>query len=240
MHRDMPTSSCRQMTYRGIERVSKGKCWSIDPSRCLRQKTRIAGVQPTPCPRTKGDLMKSLPIFALSASLVFLALGSRGAYAQQEIDPDHFDPPTTEPIPQPRTADSKIRVIRYHGTFSLPNSVRCGGKKLDPGKYFISVRSDGKVGHATLIQKGRAIEIARVIQTEAPQQSNEVVVEENNKNGRTLSLVRISGFAFVFSPRHSTDSSPNSTPIRTEKLPLTVIATNKIAKHAPSQASPKR
>ena len=184
--------------------------------------------------------MKSLSIFAISAVLAFsVALGGPGAYAQQEIDPDHFDSPNTESMPQPKTVDSKVRAIRFHGTFSLPYGVLCKGKKLAPGKYSIALRSDGKVGQVTFNQKGQAIEIAGVIQTEVPKQRGEEIVVENSENGRTLSLVRISGFAFVFDPNHFAASSPNSMSTRTERLPLTVIATDDIANRGASPASHK-
>ena len=182
--------------------------------------------------------MKSLSIFTISAVLAFsVALGGPSVYAQQEIDPDHFDSANTESMPQPKTVDSKVRAIWFHGTFSLPYGVLCKGKKLAPGKYSISLRSDGKVGQVTFNQKGQSIEIAGVIQTEVPKQRAEAIVVENNKNGRTLSLVRISGFAFVFDPNHFAASSPNSMSRRIERLPLRVIATNDVANRGPSPAS---
>ena len=146
-------------------------------------------------------------------------LGPAGAYAQAEIDPDHFDSPNAQPIPQ------RVRLLRYDGTFSLPYSVRCNGKKLAPGKYSISLRFDGKVGRATLNQKNHAIEIAPVVQTDAPKQRDEVVVVENNQTGRTLSVVRVSSFDLVFDPKHSADAS-DGTPAPTKTLPLRVIVRN--------------
>jgi len=146
-------------------------------------------------------------------------LGPSPADAQAEIDPDHFDSPNTQPIPQ------LVRLLRYDGTFSLPYSVLCNGKELPPGKYSISLRFDSEVGRATLNQKNRAIEIAPVVQREAPKQRDEVIVLENNQTGRTLSLVRVSGFDFVFDPKHSADP-PDGGPARTKKLPLKVIVRN--------------
>lgn len=231
---------CEQTIYRGIERGSKERSPGIDPFRWLRHKTgdvrRPAQVANA---RRKGDPMKSLSIFAISAALALSVLGGRGAFAQQEIDPDHFDSPPTEPAPQPRTADRKGTVTRYDRAFSLPYSALCNGKKLAAGKYSISLRSDGNVGQAALYQKGHAVEIVSVVQTRAPQHHHEVVVVENDKNGRTISIVRVSGFDFVFDPKHSADSSPNSRLVRTEKLPLTPIATNEIASRAASRTSTK-
>jgi len=182
--------------------------------------------------------MKSLSIFTISAALA-LALGGPGAYAQQEIDPDHFDSPNTQPITQPRPADRKVKVVGYHGTFSLPYAVLCSGKKLAPGKYAISLRSQGNVGQATLNQKGRAIDIAAAVQREMSKQRDEVVVVENNNRGRTLSVVRVSGLDFVFDPQRWADPSADGKSTRTDKLPLTVIAPSEVANQVPSQASPK-
>jgi hypothetical protein len=39
----------------------------------------------------------------VTALTVLMALGDAGAYAQAEIDPDHFDSLNTEPFDQPKT-----------------------------------------------------------------------------------------------------------------------------------------
>ena len=206
---------------------------------CLRQKTVNAGVRPTRrILEAKVSLMKSISIFAISAALA-LALGGPGAYAQQEIDPDHFDSPNTQPVPQPRAADRKVKGAGYHGTFSLPYTALCSGKKLAPGKYSISLRSQGNVGQATLNQKGHAIDIAAAVEREMSKQHDEVAVVENNKRGRTLSVVRVSGLDFVFDPQRWAGAPADGKPTRTDKLPLTVIAPNEVANQVPSQASPK-
>jgi hypothetical protein len=147
-------------------------------------------------------------------------------YAQAEIDPDHFDSPNAQPIPQ------LVRLLRYDGTFSLPYSALCNGKKLAPGKYSISFHFDGKVGRATLNQENHAIEVAGVVQKEAPKQRDEVVVAENNQRERTLSVVRVSGFDFLFDPKRPAGPS-DGMPARTKKLPLKVIVRNEIATQVP-------
>ena len=159
-----------------------------------------------------------------------VTLGPSRAYAQAEIDPDHFDSPGAQPIPQ------QVRLLRYDGTFSLPYSVLCNGKKLAPGKYSISFRFDGKVGRATLNQEKHAIEIAPVVQKEAPKQRDEVVVAENNQRERTLSVVRVGGFDFVFDSKHSAGPA-DGRPVRTKKLPMKVIVRNEITTQVPSHAS---
>jgi hypothetical protein len=159
-------------------------------------------------------------------------LGASRASAQAEIDPDHFDSPNAQPIPQ------LVRLLRYDGAFSLPYSVLCNGKRLAPGKYSISFRFEGKVGRAILNQENHAIEIAPVVQTEASKQRDEVVVVENNRTGPTISVVRVSGFDFVFDAKDSADP-PGGSPERTKKLPLKVIVRKEIATQVPSLASPK-
>lgn len=157
-----------------------------------------------------------------------MMLGPSPAYSQAEIDPDHFDSPSAQPIPQ------RIRLLRYDGIFSLPYSVRCRGNKLAPGKYSISLRFDGQVSRATLNQQNHAIEIAHVVPTDAPKQRDEVVVVENDQTGRSLSLVRVSGFDFVFDPEHPA-GAPGGRPKRTKKVPLKVIVRNEIATRVPTR-----
>jgi len=161
-------------------------------------------------------------------------LGCSGAYAQAEIDPDHFDSPSTPLVSQPKTANRKTAVTRYDCAFSLPYCVWCNGKQLAPGKYSLSLCSEGSVGHATLHQNRHRIEIAGVVRIEAPEQRGDVVVVENNKNGRTLSVFRVRGFDFVFDPKQSADSAPDGR--HAEKLPLTMLARSEIIDRVPSQA----
>ena len=166
-------------------------------------------------------------------------LGASCAQAQSEIDPDHFDSPNTEPIPQPKAPDStRIDTIRYEGQFTLPHEVRCNGISLRPGKYSVSLRSNGKVGQVTLNRNGHATEIAGIVQKQAAKRRNELIVEHNGK-GRALSVIRVSGFDFVFDPKHSADPSPDSKGAPVEKVLLTMIVPNEITNRVPSQASPK-
>jgi hypothetical protein len=93
----------------------------------------------------KGELMKSQSIFAISAALAFsVAQGGPGAFAQQEIDPNHFDSPDTGPPDQPKSGQSHGIATRYDGNFSLPYAVQCSGEQLAPGKYSVTLRSDGE------------------------------------------------------------------------------------------------
>jgi hypothetical protein len=77
-----------------------------------------------------------------------------------------------------------------------------------------------------------------MVQKQAAKRRNEVIVE-NKRKGRVLSVIRVSGFDFVFDPRHSVDPSLDSKGARVEKVLLTLIVPNEIANRVPSQASPK-
>lgn len=142
------------------------------------------------------------------------------AFAQSEIDPDHFDSPNTEPLSQPKaTAGTQIGGMRYDGKFTPPYEVECHGRNLRRGKYAFSLLSDGKVSQATLSHKGSTIKIAGIIQTQAAKRRNEVVVENNGK-WRTLSLIRVSGLDFVFDPHQSADPATDRKSAHAERLSL--------------------
>jgi hypothetical protein len=98
----------------------------------------------------------------VTALRLLMALAGAGAYAQAEIDPDHFDSPNTEPFDQPKT-QSQTHATRYDGNYSLPYAVQCSGKQLALAKYSVSLHSNGKVGHGVLKSKSQFIKIAGVV-----------------------------------------------------------------------------
>jgi hypothetical protein len=64
-------------------------------------------------PRKESQLMKVLWILGeVTALALLMALEGAGAYAQQEIDPDHFDSPSTELPDQPKSGQS-------HGSIAI-------------------------------------------------------------------------------------------------------------------------
>ena len=166
-----------------------------------------------------------LVIRTLSCMLGLLTLGASCAYAQSEIDPDHFDSPNTEPFRQPKPkGDGQVAETKYERRFELPYSVLCGGKKLAPGKYTLSLRSDGKVARAILDLMGQAIEIAGVVQSQARKPMNSALIVEGKGEIRTLSAIQVTEFDFIFGPNHQTDSSQKRKPALFERLPITLSA----------------
>jgi hypothetical protein len=128
--------------------------------------------------------MKVVSIVGILAGLSgLIAIGAPSARAQSEVDPDHFESPNVESFERAKINTSRgAMAIRYDGKFTLPYTVQCSGKSLPPGRYSVSLHSDGKVGHATLKQRGRAIGIPVVVQKQAHKYDiNALIVELNGK-----------------------------------------------------------
>jgi hypothetical protein len=82
---------------------------------------------------------------------VFVALGSPGAQAQAGIDPDRYETGDAEPLAQSKTiARGQVGKIRCGVISQLPSRVRCNGSYLPPGKYLISVDSQGRTVRVAL------------------------------------------------------------------------------------------
>ena len=147
-------------------------------------------------------------------------LTSLGAYAQSEVDPDHFDSPNTEPIPQPKlTPTPPSSETRYDGKFTLPYEVQCNGRSLPPGRYSFSFRSDGKLGQGALKWKDRTLEIAGIVRQKARKTRHDALIVESNRSARTLSLIRLADFEFVLDVKREMNNAPS----RIESLPVTAV-----------------
>ena len=161
----------------------------------------------------------------VTALALLMALEAAGAYAQQEIDPDHFDSPSSTELPdQPISGQSHGTESRYEGKFSLPYAVQCRGKQLAPGKYSVLLRSDGKVGHGVLKSKNQSIEITSAVHLQGFKRGADAVVVGREGTVRTLSAIQVSGVNFVFDPILTVDNSSSSKKKRVETLPLTLMA----------------
>ena len=157
---------------------------------------------------------------------VFVALGAGCAAAQQEVDPDHFDSPNIEPASPSKSAALPALPIRYDGHFSLPYAVRCSGKKLAPGQYSLSLRSNGRVAHGVLRSPAQTVEVASVVHTQARKGGSNVIVVQSQKNLRTLSAIRIAGLVFVVDSI-GFDPPPHGQYHRVHTLPLAVLVSRR-------------
>jgi hypothetical protein len=163
--------------------------------------------------------MKVLWILGKVAALTLLmALRGAGAYAQAEIDQDHFDSPNTEPFDQPKT-QSQAHATRYDGHFSLPYAVQCSGKQLALGKYSVSHRSDGKVDHGVLRSISQFTEITSVVHPQGSKRgAADAVVVGSNGKVRTPSAIQIAGVNFVFDPIFKRERIHRNTAIDTSEF----------------------
>jgi hypothetical protein len=133
-------------------------------------------------------------------------------YGQAEVDPDHFDSPSDV---------ARTEKARFDGKVTIPYSVTCNGKRLQPGRYTVSLRSDRKTGRATLNQNGQTIEIAGAMRLSAdPHAGNTVLVECIGKAHR-LAAIHVEEMELVFDSGPQVDRTFDGKQRRTEKLLLT-------------------
>jgi hypothetical protein len=163
----------------------------------------------------------SIALIMASAGL-WLALP---AAAQSEIDPDHFESPNAEPFEKAKiNTSTEARALHYDGKFTLPYTVQCSGKSLSPGRYFVSLHSNGKIGQATLKQRGRAIGVPGVVHKPAHKNgSDTLVVVELEGRTRRLSAIQVAELDLIFEPGLAMEAASNRRPRRFEKLPLVPV-----------------
>jgi hypothetical protein len=149
------------------------------------------------------------------------ALGSPRAYAQSEIDPDHFEMTNTEPFQQSKTrTDSQVAKLHYEGNFTLPYRLQCKGKNLPPGKYSVSLNSDGRTAQVTLYRKGQAVRIEGIKQKKTRNRRRDALIVERRGTTHQLSLIHVAQIDLLFSPTPAVEHPAHGKPRSIERLPL--------------------
>ncbi len=173
--------------------------------------------------------MRVVSIVGILAGLSgLIAIGAPSARAQSEVDPDHFESINVEPFDRAKIDSSReASAIRYDGKFTLPYTVQCSGKSLPPGRYSVSLHSDGKIGQATLKQAGQVIGIAGVVHKLAHKYGSDALVVELNGRTRRLSAIQVAELNLVFEPKLPKEGSSDGKPRRFEKLLMTVTGERK-------------
>jgi hypothetical protein len=166
-------------------------------------------------------------MFAGVAGLLFF--WNSGARAQSEVNPDQFDALNTEHFPQPKVKESAVVVTeqRFSGTFMLPYTLECAGKRLLAGHYSFSLRSDGKTGRVTLNQKAQRIEIAGAVQKQARNPGPSALYVGLSGNARRLLAVHLAELDLVFDVDQQIRQSTGGKPARVEKLALLLAGPQK-------------
>jgi hypothetical protein len=165
--------------------------------------------------------MKVFSIVGIFAGCVgWAALGAASARAQ-EVDPDHFELSNVKPNEEARTnASGEEAAIRYDGKVTLPYTVQCSGKSLPPGKYSVSLHSEGKIVQATLKQKDQVVAVLATAYKQARKYESDALLVERKGKMRRLSAIQVAQLSLVFEPKPPIENSDGK-PGRVEKLLLT-------------------
>ncbi|MGC2403454.1 MAG: hypothetical protein WA510_26925 [Acidobacteriaceae bacterium] len=129
---------------------------------------------------------------------VLVALGSSRAYAQFEIDPDHYE--TREPEPQQSKTNSPAQAakIHYEGNFTLAYTLQCNGQSLPPGKYSVSLDSDERTARLALNRNGQVLKIQGIPRRQNRYRRPDALVVERNGGLHQLSLIHVAQLALIF------------------------------------------
>jgi hypothetical protein len=212
-----------------IQRVSAKKQAGIDVELDPRHKPEEE-IRTKAANTTRGETltMKTPKIIKLLLILAgFAALATPYSYCQSDAFPDQFDAPNTEPFSQPKTKEAdaaKRGKMRFDGKVILPYTVMCAEKRLPPGRYTISLWSDGKTGRATLHQRSQSLEIASTVRTSADPNARNILLVECLGKAHRLSAIHGNEMELVFDSNPQAGRRSDGKPQRTEKLPL--IRTN--------------
>lgn len=173
--------------------------------------------------------MKTLRLVACFIGMaVLITLGSARAYAQFEVDPDHYENRDTEPLPQSRTnVPGQIAKVHYEGNFTLPYSVQCNRSSLPPGKYSIAVDSEGITARVTLNRRGHSVSIEGVTERQNQNHRANVLVVERNGAAHQLSLIQVAQLDLVFSPALGFERPADGKPRSLQELPLILADSRK-------------
>jgi hypothetical protein len=153
----------------------------------------------------------------------FAALGALvapGVRAQAEIAPDHFDSPNLVPFEQPKAQPTMQAISgRYQGRVTLSHRVRCNGTTLAPGKYEVSLQSDGRTVELSLNHRGRTITVTGTAYEKPLNTERGYLVVERRGNARRLSVIHMGLVEAGFAPENSATRRPAG-PASLEVLPL--------------------
>ena len=162
--------------------------------------------------------MKTLRLTACFFGLaVLVTVGSPRAWAQSDVDPDHYDIRDPEPQPQSRTNVTKMH---YEGNFILPYSVRCNRRSLPPGKYSIAVDSEGRTVRVTVSRGGHTMRIEEITQRQNQGHGGNVLVVERNGAAHQLASIQVAQLDLVFNSTLGFERRADGKPRSLQELPL--------------------
>jgi hypothetical protein len=140
---------------------------------------------------------------------VLVALGGSRAYAQFEVDPDHYE--TREPEPfQSKTNVLGQAKIHYEGNFTVPYTLQCNGRSLPPGRYSVSLDSDERTTQVTLNRKGQMLKLQGIARRQSRYRRPAALVVTRDGGLHQLSVIHVAQLDLVFdaSLEHPSDGKP--------------------------------
>ena len=166
--------------------------------------------------------MKAISFVKIYVALAaFAIVGVPCAYAQAEVDPDHFESANVEPFAKRNNSPlSETALVSLERKFSLPYSVHCNGKSLPAGKYSLSLRSDGRIAQLTLNRQGQATKFEGLTQKPARNRRPDALVVERSGKSRQLSAIQVAQLDLLLSPEAGLAYTADGKPKTIEKLPL--------------------
>ena len=157
---------------------------------------------------------------------VMTAVSIPAAWGQAEIDPDHYDAPSTAPVQKANVnAHAETATVRYRGSFRLPYALQCHRAKLRPGEYSLTLRSDGVTAHATLKQNGQAIAVRGTMRQATQADGKDVIIVEHDGTSRRLVEIQAAEMDLVVDSDLPTPATSPRNIKRIERLPLLATAT---------------
>ena len=174
-------------------------------------------------------MKKALWVTCLIGLAAFLGLGNPRAYAQAEIDPDHYDTREPEPTPQPKThAASQDGKMHYEGKFVLPYKLQCNRGSLSPGKYLIAVDFEGEAAHVTVTRKGHSTIIEGITKKQRTNRGRSVLVVERRGATRQLSVIQLAQLDLAFTPTLGLEQPANGKRKKPREIPLTSVGSREM------------
>ena len=131
-------------------------------------------------------------LLAIVWVLALMVLKAIPCSAQAEIDPDHYEITSQQPIPPTHHNVMSIRNAgNFHGKVTLPFDVQYAGVTLPPGSYSLSVDSLGKGNVVTMIPDGKTVKVQAHIRSRSKSHGPDALVLERTGQQRKLGAIRL-------------------------------------------------
>jgi hypothetical protein len=155
----------------------------------------------------KCSIAKSL----VSLAVLLIVAGPR-AYAQFEVDPDHYETREPDSLQQSKTKTPDQAKIHYEGNFTLPYSLQWNGRSLPPGKYSVSLDTYGRTALVALNRAGQVLRLQGIARSQNRRRQPAALIVTRNGKMHHLSSIRVAQLDLVFDPgpEHLSDTHPRT------------------------------